>query len=61
MANRGEAALWGLFERARLLRKDAFKLSRRLGKTCDEIEAREVKRERAIGKPNATPFEKKDP
>jgi hypothetical protein len=38
----GEKALWGLFERARILRRDAFKLSRQLGKTCDEIKARDA-------------------
>lgn len=43
MANRGETAFWGLIERARLLRRDAFKLSRQLGKTCDEIKARNLK------------------
>lgn len=59
MADRGEKALWRLFERARVLRRDAFKLSRQLGKTCDEIKARDGKRTRAAGKDWPSPPVKK--
>lgn len=48
MANEGESALWGLFERARVLRRSAFNLSRQLGKTCDEIKARDAERARPV-------------
>jgi hypothetical protein len=48
MANRAEEALWGLFERARVLRRNAFNLSRQLGKTCDEIKARETEQTKSL-------------
>ena len=48
MAYPGEKALWGLLERARILRRDAFKLSRQLGKTCDEIKARDTKQNESL-------------
>jgi hypothetical protein len=48
MAYPGEKALWRLFERARILRRDAFKLSRQLGKTCDEIKARDAKQNESL-------------
>jgi hypothetical protein len=60
MAYPGEKALWGLLERARILRRDAFKLSRQLGKTCDEIKAHDVELSRAAGKDRPSlPAEKK--